>query len=600
VQKLLSSFVIELILSQNNHGNHKKRPISCYRCLLVFREPFPFLGFSAILYAMATSPRKLIQDAVQKTLLKLAGTEGVSLKEGDIKFTVERPEFSDHGDFATNAALVATKVFKKNPMEIADELVIELKKEKSVLEIVNKIEAVKPGFVNFFLSKDFLRKSVGEILKEKSKYGSSAKKSEKVNIEFISANPTGPMTLPNGRGGFFGDVLGNVMAFAGYGVDKEYYVNDAGNQIKTLGESVLAAAGLLPPAEEHYQGSYVADFAKEHYAEALETYVADPEALGRQVAERILDREVKPPVKRAGIKFDIWTSEAKAIRSKGLVEKTLLDLKQRGYTYEQDGATWLKTSEFGDDKDRVLVRSEEKGGGATYIAVDLSYHLEKWKRGYARLINIWGADHHGDVPRLQAGMKMLGKPAVEVILMQLVSLMEDGKEVRMSKRTGNFITLMELFDEVGVDVARFFFLMYQPDTHMDFDLTLAKEQSQKNPVFYVQYAHARISGIIRNVAERGNIKGDLEKLTVPEEMALIRELIKFPELVGDIAANYEVHRLPKYAMDLATAFHKFYDTTRVIVQDKKLSASRCMLVDATRIVLQNALKLMGINAPEKM
>ncbi|MDO8557953.1 MAG: arginine--tRNA ligase [bacterium] len=537
------------------------------------------------------TPRDTIRAAIQRSLK--------SLGAGDVSFSVEKTEKPEHGDYATNASLLATKWLKKNPMEIAELVKENLGKDKELGDYIERIETAKPGFVNFFLSQKFLQRSVGEILKAKEKFG-RGKLKEYVNIEFISANPTGPLTLANGRGGFYGDALYNVLQFAGAKAEKEYYINDAGNQMRTLGESILAAAGLAEKQEQHYQGGYIASYAKETYERLLETYIADPEELGKEVAHRILDREIKPPIKRAGISFDKWISEDGDIRGKGLVEKALKMLEKKGLTYEKEGAIWLKTSAFGDTEDRVLVKSIQKN--YTYLASDIAYHLEKWKRGFTKLITIWGADHHGAVARLNAAMQMFGKPDVHIILMQLVRLMEDGKETRMSKRTGNFVTLSELFDDVGVDVARFFFLMREPNSHLDFDLAVAKEHSQKNPVYYVQYAHARLSNILKRAQERGDRKAkqDLKLLQKPEEFSLIKILLQFPELVEDIAQTYAVHRLPQYTMQLAAVFHRFYDTTRVIDVDRNVSMARLMLVQATKFVLTSTLKIMGISAPSHM
>ena len=537
------------------------------------------------------SIRLRIQESLFKALLRLGA--------GKVVFSLTNPENIAHGDWATNAALVSTKVLLRSPMDIAAQLAVELEKDADLKKYLEKIEVVRPGFINFFLLPAFLQKSVGEIVKQKNAYGQGKKTKESVNIEFISANPTGPLTLANGRGGFFGDVLGNVLQFAGRDVTKEYYINDAGNQIKTLGNSVLARAGLIPSADEHYQGDYIASYAKE-FADELPKFLHDPEALGKIVADAMLAREIQPVIKRAGIRFDVWTSEEKDIRAKGLVVKTLKTLHEKSFTYEKDGAVWLASSKFGDTEDRVLVKSVSKD--FTYIAVDIPYHVAKWKRGYTKLVNIWGADHHGDVARLQAGMQMMEKPPVDILLLQLVRLVENGKEVRMSKRTGNFVTLAELFDEVGIDVARFFFLMRELSTHMDFDLALAKEKSDKNPVFYVQYAHARIAGVLRNAKVRrgGRAKPNFLRLTKPEELALIKKLLHFPELIEDVAKTYEVHRLGQYAMELAATFHKFYDTTRILDADKGVSAARLALAESVQVVLGNALRLMGISTPDRM
>ncbi|MDP3962975.1 MAG: arginine--tRNA ligase [bacterium] len=539
--------------------------------------------------------RKSLEKSIQKCLQDLGA--------GDIAFSVEHPENAVHGDYATNAALVSTKALRKPPMDIAEILADRLRRDASVADVFEKIKVEKPGFINFTFLPGFLQSSVSDIIKARDAFGKSAAlKGENINVEFISANPTGPLTLANGRGGFFGDALGNILSFAGADVTKEYYVNDAGNQIKTLGESVLASAGMIPAAEHHYQGAYIADYTKEFAGELL-AHAHAPEELGRKVAGALLDRHIKPSLKKAGIVFDRWTSEYADLRKKSMVEKSLKDLGKRGFTYQKEGALWLKTSQFGDTEDRVLVRSTGSDVDYTYLAVDIAYHLAKWRRGHTKLINIWGADHHGAVARLNAAMRMTDKSPVDVLLMQLVRLVENGIEVRMSKRTGMFVTLEELLHEVGVDVTRFFFLMREPNSHMDFDLTLAKEYSQKNPVFYVQYAHARLANILKKAVETKMPKGgrrDFGRLKKKDELAVIRKLLQFPELVEDIARSHEVHRLPMYAMDLATVFHKFYDTTRVIGEDWTVSNARLGLVEATKITLGNALKLMGVSAPERM
>lgn len=545
--------------------------------------------------------RDTIIGAVGRALTAVMRDLGADTGERAPAFAVEYPELAAHGDYATNAALISTKLLKKPPMDIAEALAAVLRRDPAVTGICSGVTVAKPGFVNFTLSPDAVRGVVGEVLRAKSAWGRSAVlKGQYINIEFISANPTGPLTLANGRGGFWGDVLGNIFAFAGAKVEKEYYVNDAGNQVRTLGESVLAAGGLIPAADHHYQGPYIADYAKEIGTD-LAQYAADPEALGARVAASLFDREIKPPILRAGIRFDRFTSEAKDVRTRGVVEKRLGDLAKLGATYEKDGALWLRTTAHGDSEDRVLTRSGE-GGEPTYLAVDIAYHMAKWARGATRLIDIWGADHHGAVVRLNAALALLGKSAADIILMQLVRLVKDGEEVKMSKRAGNFVTLAELFDEVGVDVARFFFLMYQPNSHMEFDLSLAKEKSQKNPVFYVQYAHARIASVLTKAKAVGDRKAkrDLSYLASPEELSLIKTLSRFPELCEDLARSGEVHRLPQYAVELAGAFHKFYETSRIVDVDRNISMARIMLTEATRVVLTNALGLMGITAPEVM
>ena len=490
------------------------------------------------------------------------------LYKKEVEIKIERPDAA-FGDYATNAAIL----LKKNPQEIRDAI-------KS--DILEKTE-VKNGFINFFISKAYLQNQVGEILKQKDKFGNlKAGRGEKVNVEFISANPTGPLTLGNGRGGFCGDVLANILAKAGYKVEREYYVNNIGEQIKKLGHSVIG------DSETVYKGPYIEEMRKKIKGR-------DPGEVGEKAAAVILDKMIKPSVKKMGVKFDIWFFESNLQKEIG---KALETLKKEGLIYEEAGALWFKSTKFGDDKDRVLIKADK---GKTYFTSDIAYLKNKFKRGFNKLIYFLGADHYGYVGRLRAVAQALGfkKEQVDVVIMQLVRLFSKGREMKMSKRTGIYITIDELIDEVGLDIARFFFLTRSPDTHLNFNLDLAKEQSEKNPVYYIQYAHARICSILRKCKTKP-ATDNLNILNHPTEIKLIKELMKLPEIVEDASKDYQVQRLPQYAMDLATIFHQFYRDCQVISDNEDLTQARLALVSAAKIVLKNTLDLMGISAPEKM
>jgi len=495
---------------------------------------------------------------------------------------IEHPNEKIRGDYSTSVAFIIAKQINKNPFEVATLLKEEIENQKNNFE---KIEVVN-GFVNFFVSENYLQKQINIILKEKNKFGNlKIGKSKKVNIEFISANPTGPLTLGNGRGGFCGDVLSNVLSKSGYKVIKEYYINDTGNQIKVLGHSVLG------DAEAVYKGEYILNLRNK-------VKDTDAEKVGELAAGLILKNSIKPSIKKMGIKFDVWFSE-KALYKKKEVDKAIAELTKKGFTYESEGALWFKSKDLEDDKDRVLIRAD---GIRTYFASDIAYLKNKFERRFNSLIFFVGADHHGYIPRVKAAATALGydKEKIDVMVMQLVKLFENGQEVRMSKRTGIYVTIDELIDEVGLDVARFFFLAISPNTHMNFNLDLAKEKSEKNPVFKIQYAYARICSILKKSGKKLNLKPDFKILNHSSELDLVREFIKLPEVIEDIANDYQLQRLPQYAMDLSDAFHKFYENCKVISEDKKMTEARLALILSTKIVLKNVLDLMGVSVPEKM
>ncbi len=514
--------------------------------------------------------RQEIKNQTEKAIKKLYREPSFAkAMEGKVK--IDRPQDAAFGDYSTNVAMT----IKKNPQEIANSI-------KS--DLLEKIE-IKNGFINFFLSENYLQNQVEEILKQKDSFGEiKIGKSQKVNVEFVSANPTGPLTLGNGRGGFCGDVLANVLTKAGFEVGREYYINDTGEQVRKLGHSVLG------DAEAVYKGPYIEDLKNKVKG-------GSPEEIGELAAKIILDEMIKPSVKKMGIDFDVWFSEKK-LHEEGEVNKVLEFLKKKNVAYEQEGALWFESTQFGDDKDRVLVKAD---GETTYLASDIAYLKDKFGRGFDKLIFFWGADHFGYINRLKAAAVALGykKEQLDIIIMQLVRLLENGQEVRMSKRTGIYVAIDELIGEVGLDAARFFFLSRAANTHLDFNLNLAKEQSEKNPVYYAQYAHARICSILEKVEKKVNY-GNYELLKEPSELQLIKQLIRLPEVIEDTAKDYQVQRLPQYVTDLATAFHQFYRDCRVISEDKNKTKARLSLVLAAKIILKNTLNLMGISAPEKM
>lgn len=525
-----------------------------------------------------------IEDAIKKSLPKSKKQLG---DFGAPKIIIEYPEKGEFGDYSTNMAMQLAKLVKKNPTEIAELIVGELKNKADLKGVFQKIEVVKPGFINFFVSDGYLQRQVGEIVKADKNFGKvNIGEGKKVHIDFISANPTGPLHMGNGRGGFLGDVLGNILKQAGFEVNKEYYINDYGGQIEKLGHSVLKDGQAV------YKGEYIDYLHKKIKSK-------DSKEAGKQAVEIIMNEMIEKTIKdKMKIKFDNWFSE-RTLHEENKIEDVLQWLQEKKLAYEKDGAVWFKSSEYGDDKDRVFKKSD---GAFTYLAGDFAYHKNKLERGFDKLIDIWGADHHGDMARIKAAVEVLGhKDKLDIILYQLVRLIKDGKEVRMSKRAGTYITIDELIDEVGVNAARFFFLMRSPDSHFDFDLELAKEKSDKNPVYYVQYAYARICSIIKKSYLESQIsKIDYGLLNHPCELALIREMVKLPELVEEISINYNAQKMPIYSMNLAKNLHSFYKSCKILESSIELREARMQLIIAAKIVLKKTLDLMGIDAPEKM
>ncbi|SHI91584.1 arginyl-tRNA synthetase [Malonomonas rubra DSM 5091] len=521
---------------------------------------------------------------------------------------LEVPKNPDHGDFASNLAMTMAKAERKAPRQIAEALVEVLQKNP----LCERVEIAGPGFINFRLAPSCWYGVLDQVMSEGEQYGrSDVGKGTKIQVEFVSANPTGPLHIGHGRGAVVGDAVAAVLQAAGYDVQREYYVNDAGNQVKTLGLSILMRLRELQGEsiefpEDGYQAEYVKELAAKLQSEKGELKELEEdeaiEACARFGVEKVLEW-IGRDLKAFGIEFDNWYSE-KSLYDRNMVDNELAKLKEKGLSFEQDEALWLRTTEYGDDKDRVLIKSD---GSYTYFASDVAYHMEKFERGFDRVIDVWGADHHGYIPRMKAMLAGLGHPPedLEVLLIQMVNLLRDGQPFTMGKRSGNFITLREVIDEVGSDAARFFFLIRRCDSQLDFDLELAKQQNSDNPVYYVQYAHARVCSINRNAAEAGIAlpkqgEADLSKLELPEEMALAQKLARFQEMIVGAAQNYEPHRVVFYLQELAAQFHSYYNRQKVLVEDAAVTQARLYLVNSVRIVLANALHLLGVSAPEQM
>jgi len=519
------------------------------------------------------------------------------------------PKDAGHGDYASNLAMIGASLLKMNPRRIAEILVAGIKDQEQILE---KIEIAGPGFINFFIKDDVWRRFLRRVDDQGERFGENELgDGRKVQVEFVSANPTGPLHIGHARGAVVGDVIANILEAAHYAVSREYYINDAGNQMYNLGRSVLFRyRELLGEKVEFpancYQGEYIKAIAQEIRQNnphvAIEDEEKDVPYFTTYAAGAILEG-IKADLKDFGVVFDVYFSE-KELYKDNAVFKLLDELEEKGFIYRADEARWFKTTAFGDEKDRVVVR---KNGEPTYFAADIAYHHKKYRRGFTRIIDIWGADHHGYIPRLSAAVQALGysKESLEIVLVQLVNLLRGGSPVAMSTRSGEFVTMKEVVDEVGKDAARYNFLMRRSDSHLDFDLELAKKQSNENPVFYVQYAHARISSIFSLAAEKNYAvpvfaDGNPGRLDLPEEMAMIKAIARFPEVVEGAAQTLEPHRLTFYLNDLAGIFHNYYNKHRVISEDGELTKARLLLVKAVRTVLRNALGMLGVSAPEKM
>lgn len=547
----------------------------------------------------------MIKDKLAKLLEKAA----IEAQQSNLlppielpEIVLERPQNPEHGDYASTLPLKLARAARMAPLVIAQNLVglIQCPEE------IERIAVASPGFINFSLRSDWLTTQVEAIISACKEYGSvDLAEGTRVQLEFVSVNPTGPLHVGHGRGAILGSTLANVLASSGYEVMKEYYINDAGSQMDAFYRSLHAryqqALGrdVEMPAEGYF-GNYVTDIANEIIAEEGDRFLDKPAELGELGKAKVI-ATIASDLEKLGVTFDEWFSE-KSLFDQGQYDTSMSILNEKGYTVEKEGAVWFSSTALGEDKDNVLVRSD---GSPTYFASDLAYHYSKLiERGFDKAIDIWGADHQGHVSRMKAVIGALGidPERLQIIISQMVTLKRGDEIVRVSKRTGEMITLHDLMNEVGVDACRFFFLSRSADSQMDFDLELAKRQSADNPVYYVQYAHARICSILRLAEEKGidYSGGDVSLLTSDPELALIRKMLQLPEVVELIAQTLEPQHLPYYAMDIATVFHNFYEKCRVVSNDEALTRARLKLVEAARIVLARTLQLMGMSAPESM
>ena len=557
---------------------------------------------------MRTKLIALIQEAVQ-VLFAGRGRSPVN----HIPVELEIPKLAQHGDYATNVALGLTRQLKRNPREIAGEILGNLHDPEGILE---KVEIAGPGFINFFLKPQAWHGILEEILENPEAYGrQNIGRGRKTQVEFVSANPTGPLHIGHGRGAATGDVLANIFQACGFDVQREYYINDAGNQMDTLGRSlyyrylqVLGENVEFP--ENHYQGDYMEELARELLAEAGDRYRGTSlddalDTFTRFAGDRILEG-IRQDLDAFGVNFDNWFSE-RSLHEEDAVRKTVEALRALGHIYVEGGATWFRSTAFGDEKDRVVIRAN---GLSTYFASDLAYHRNKYERGFQTVVDIWGADHHGYVERMLAGVEALGRDRsdLRIILVQLVNLLRGGAPVAMSTRAGEFVTLKEVVDEVGKDAARYIFLTRRSDSPLDFDLEVATMQSNDNPVFYVQYAHARLCSIFEVARERGihwelpgtGSPSSVHRLTLPQELDLIKLLGEYPEVVANCARSLEAHFIPYYLHELVSLFHSYYNQNRILGDDPELTRARLHLAAAARVVVRNALGLLGVTAPDKM
>ncbi|HEC2146114.1 TPA: arginine--tRNA ligase [Staphylococcus delphini] len=550
-----------------------------------------------------------IIDQVKQTLIQEIekSIQQANIVESIPEIKIEIPKDTKNGDYATNIAMVLTKLAKRNPREIAQLIVDHLDNEAAH---VKKIDIAGPGFINFYLDSSYLNAVINQALEQDTQFGRVAEsKNEKILVEYVSANPTGDLHIGHARNAAVGDTLCNILDAAGYDVTREYYINDAGNQITNLAKSIEARylQHLGQEAEMPADGYHGQDI-KNIGADLAEKQpnlmdLSDDERLKtfRQLGVDYEMAKLKQDLADFNIHFDNWFSET-SLYEKGEIKAVLERMKDNGYTYEQDGATWLRTTDFKDDKDRVLIK---KDGTYTYFLPDIAYHYDKFQRGNDKLINLFGADHHGYINRLKASLETFGVDSdrLEIQIMQMVRLMQDGEEVKMSKRTGNAITLREIMDEVGIDAARYFLTMRSADTHFDFDMALAKEQSQDNPVYYAQYAHARICSILRQAEAQGYQveKGaDYQTITNDKAIELLKKVAEFEPMIEGAAEARAPHRVTNYIQDLAAHFHKFYNAEKVLTEDQAKTKAHLALIDAVRITLRNALQLVGVTAPEQM
>jgi arginyl-tRNA synthetase len=552
--------------------------------------------------------RELIAGIIEGSV-----TSAVSDKKIDaIEYPEIKVEFTKEekfGDYATPFALESARILRKSPIDIGS----ILKDYIEASEIVERVDVVKPGFINIFLSLDFLYETLMTILDMQDSFGRTVREiPERVNLEFVSANPTGPLNIVSARAAALGDTLANLLEADGYEVHREYYINDFGNQVYLLGKSVLyryreSSGEKITFPEDAYHGEYIKDIAmhiKENFKDEIERYRDEDELIEfmtEKAVEYIVNKQ-KKDLSNFNVKFDTWFHE-RSLHENGYIQSVLKHLEAINVIKSEGGKKLFKSKEFGDDKDRVLVRDDNR---PTYFLADIAYHKNKIDRGFDLIINIWGPDHHGYMDRLKGAMKSLGfeDDRFKILIAQQVNLIEEGETVKMSKRLGKFSTMSELIDEIGVDVARYFFIMRSMESHLDFDLTLAKKESSENPVFYLQYAHARICSIFREAEKRGIVHdvrlNEMSALNNAESLALLKLMVKFPEEIHDSASSFEPHRIANYLLKLAQLFHKFYTEHRVLSDDMVKTNTYLSLCDGVRIILKNGLNLLGVSAPERM
>ncbi|UTL72414.1 arginine--tRNA ligase [Bacillus halotolerans] len=554
---------------------------------------------------IAEQMKDVLKEEIKAAVLKAGLAEESQIPN----VILETPKDKTHGDYSTNMAMQVARIAKKAPRQIAEEIVATFDKGKASIE---KLDIAGPGFINFYMNNQYLTKLIPSVLEAGDAYGeTNIGNGERVQVEFVSANPTGDLHLGHARGAAVGDSLCNVLAKAGYDVSREYYINDAGNQINNLALSVevryFEALGLEKPMpEDGYRGEDIISIGKRLAEEYGDRFVNEEEserlAFFREYGLKYELEKLRVDLENFRVPFDVWYSET-SLYQNGKIDKALDALREKGHVYEEDGATWFRSTTFGDDKDRVLIK---KDGTYTYLLPDIAYHKDKLDRGFDKLVNVWGADHHGYIPRMKAAIEALGyeKGTLEVEIIQLVHLYKNGEKMKMSKRTGKAVTMRDLIDEVGLDAVRYFFAMRSADTHMDFDLDLAVSTSNENPVYYAQYAHARICSMLRQGEEQGLKPAadlDFSPIQSEKEYDLLKTIGGFPEAVAEAAEKRIPHRVTNYIYDLASGLHSFYNAEKVIdPENEEKSRARLALMKATQITLNNALQLIGVSAPEKM
>ncbi|MBN6885004.1 arginyl-tRNA synthetase [Cytobacillus horneckiae] len=542
-----------------------------------------------------------IKDAVVKA--------GLAAEEQIPDVILEIPKEKAHGDYSTNMAMQLARVAKKAPRMIAEGLIANFDQSKASIQ---KIEIAGPGFINFYMDNSYLTKLIPAVLDAGDSYGeTSVGAGRKVQVEFVSANPTGDLHLGHARGAAVGDSLCNILAKAGYDVSREYYINDAGNQINNLALSVEARYFQALGHEKEmpadgYHGEDIINIGKKLAEDYGDKFVQEDEKerfdFFREYGLKYEMEKLKNDLEDFRVPYDVWYSET-SLYHNGKIDKALEALKANGHIYEEDGATWFRSTTYGDDKDRVLIKND---GSYTYLTPDIAYHKDKLERGFEKIINVWGADHHGYIPRMSAAIQALGyeKSALEVEIIQLVHLYKNGEKMKMSKRTGKAVTMRDLVEEVGLDATRYFFAMRSADTHLDFDLDLAVSQSNENPVYYAQYAHARISSILRQGEEQGfsvDQQADISLIGAEKELDVLKKIGEFPQAVAEAAEKRMPHRITNYIYDLASAFHSFYNAEKVLdTENPERTKARLGLIKAVQTTLKNALSLIGVSAPEKM